>query len=133
MRPYTWTKGSTPPEDRIRARLAREYGQLDPDACWIWPGAQLGGYGSVITGSRTDGSRRPRLTHVLLWEEINGPTPEGLELHHRCMIELCCNPTHLKPVTHQVNCTLVTEDEKQARRDRLAYARSVQALSRRTM
>lgn len=126
MRPYTWTKGSIPPEDRIIRRLVEAYGPLNPDACWIWPGATRKGYGCVQTGSRRDGTRMPRDCHVVLWEAQNGPTPEGMELHHACMTtRLCCNPAHMKPVTHQVNSVLVTEETRQKRRDALVLAREV--------
>jgi len=125
MRNYSWTKGSTPPEERIRRRLIEEYGELDPKKCWIWPGATAKGYGIVMTGSRSDGSRRPRGCHVVMWEAENGPTPDGKELHHRCMTPLCCNPRCLAPVTHQVNTTLVTEEIREGRRERLALAREI--------
>jgi hypothetical protein len=125
MRDYNWTKGSTPPEERIRTRLLNEYGHLDPDECWIWPGATAGGYGTIVTGSRVDGSRRNKGTHIVMWEAENGPTPEGKELHHRCMTPLCCNPRCLKPVTHQENAILVTEETREKRRDALVEARTV--------
>lgn len=107
MRDYVWTKGSTPPEVRILRRLEKEWGPLDPAKCWIWPGAQCGRggckYGAVVTGSRSDGTRCNRMTHVVMFEAAFGEVPDGLELDHLCRTTLCCNPAHLEAVTHQVN------------------------------
>lgn len=123
MRTYVWTKGSVPPEERIKARIDTS----DPLACWLWPGASRADYGCIMTGSRSDGTRMTRDCHVVMWEAEYGPTPDGHELHHLCLVKLCCNPRHLAPVTHQENCTLVPESVKKARRDRLAqyYAREM--------
>lgn len=82
------------------------FGPIDPDVCWLWPGATRGRgehkYGCAITGSRTDGTRRARSTHTVMREAANGPVPDGLELDHLCRVKLCCNPS-LQPVTHLVN------------------------------
>lgn len=43
------------------------------------------------------------LAHKLMWEFVNGPVPEGLELDHLCRNHSCVNPDHLEPVTHKVN------------------------------
>ncbi len=89
----------------------------------MWPGTKTGRgrhkYGLVMTGSRQDGSRRARLTHVVMWTALHGPVPQGKELHHRCMTELCCNPSHLQPVTHQENGLLVRPETKKWREDNM--------------
>lgn len=104
-------------------KLLATYGPLNPDGCWIWPGATAAGYGTVMTGSRSDGSRRARGCHVVMWEALHGPTPAGKELAHRCMTPLCCNPAHVRPLTHAENNSEVPEQIKQERRDRLALGR----------
>jgi len=38
--------------------------------------------------------------HRITYELINGPIPEGKELHHTCFNKWCCNPDHLQAVTH---------------------------------
>lgn len=66
--------------------------------CWIWQRSDDGkGYGHV----QYDG--RVRSTHKLVYEEVVGRIPIGLELDHRCRVKLCCNPLHLEPVTHGEN------------------------------
>ena len=130
MRAYVWTRGATPPEMRIMRRLLADHGPLHPDACWIWRGSFRGRdgdqYGAIMTGSRTTG-RQVRSTHVVMWEAENGPTPEGLELHHRCQVKLCCNPRHLSPVTHAETGRLVPEQVNETRRKNLALARAVKS------
>ena len=33
--------------------------------------------------------------HRLMWEQKNGPVPDGLFVLHRCDVRACCNPDHL--------------------------------------
>lgn len=50
---------------------------------------------------RLDGkTKRP---HIILWESIHGPVPEGLELLHSCDQSSCLNPLHLSEGTHTKN------------------------------
>jgi hypothetical protein len=86
---------------------------LNERGCWIWNGGHFsGGYGSF----RLDG--RAQYVHVLLWEAINGPVPEGLELDHLCRTPACCNPKHLEPVTHKINALRgVSVPAQNARKD----------------
>jgi hypothetical protein len=66
--------------------------------CWLWTGAiDNGGYANF----RHDG--RSQKAHRVLWELLNGPVPEGLELDHLCSVRHCVNPDHLEPVTHVEN------------------------------
>lgn len=39
------------------------------------------------------------LAHRVAWEIVNGPVPEGHELHHTCGETLCVNVDHLHLVT----------------------------------
>lgn len=67
-----------------------------PDGCWLWTGYVEGGYGRYGHGAE-------RLVHRLVYIELVGPIPEGLELDHTCRVRACCNPDHLEPVTHAEN------------------------------
>lgn len=55
------------------------------------------GYGRKKVDGRT------RSAHVVAWEAVNGPVPDGLELDHLCGNRSCVNVEHLQPVTHAVN------------------------------
>lgn len=80
--------------------------------CLIWQGALTDdGYGRARIGGR-----KKRLTHVLMWEYVNGPVPAGLELDHLCRVRACGEPAHLEPVTTAVNArrganAKLTEDQ----------------------
>lgn len=66
--------------------------------CWEWTGARTKkNYGQVYYGGTT--VRVHRLVHELLV----GPIPQGMELHHRCENESCCNPRHLVVCTSLYN------------------------------
>lgn len=63
--------------------------------CWLWRGAKrsANGYGYMIVGSRTDGTRRQIPAHVLSWEIHNGHS--SLKVLHKCDKPLCVRPDHL--------------------------------------
>jgi len=76
--------------------------------CWIWTGAKWKrGYGCFNISSKTlpNGKRvfKRMSAHKALYEHVNGPVPEGLELDHLCRNPSCVNPAHLEPVTHAEN------------------------------
>lgn len=72
--------------------------EVTDSGCWEWPGARLpSGYGSV----RFDG--RARVVHRVIWEHVNGPIPEGLQIDHLCRNRACCNPDHLEAVSQRTN------------------------------
>jgi hypothetical protein len=69
-----------------------------PDQCWPWKGGTDGrGYGKVFA------SDRHRKAHVVAYEIIVGPVPEGKVLCHSCDNPPCCNPGHLWPGTKREN------------------------------
>lgn len=71
--------------------------------CWLWTGnMQVQGYGCF--GTHKERSRWKRAAaHKVLWEHVNGPVPEGLELDHLCRVRRCVRPDHLEAVTHTEN------------------------------
>jgi hypothetical protein len=66
-----------------------------PDECWLWTGgSKVGGYGTLLVGSRTTG-RRKVVASRLSYEINVGPIPAGLYVCHRCDTPACVNPGHL--------------------------------------
>lgn len=64
--------------------------------CWVWQHGRANGYGRIF-----DDNSVVRLAHVVYWERVNGPVPEGVQLHHRCETKACVNPAHLRPLTQR--------------------------------
>jgi len=100
---YAWrTRRSA--ETALARALARvdKHGpvpDLRPDlgACWISDAAGPQGYPSIYVAGRAV------LVHRLVYEGVNGPIPDGLELDHLCRRPGCVRPSHLEPVTHAEN------------------------------
>lgn len=70
------------------------------NGCHLWLGSRTsGGYAHVTIGGKQ------YMVHRIRYEREVGPVPDGLELDHLCDNGPggCCNPLHLKPVTHQHN------------------------------
>ena len=100
----------------IAERALRRIERREPGECWPWTGSlSTNGYGQ-IEDLATDGTRRPRRAHRVVYEALVGPIPDGLDLDHTCHTRdrscpggdtcphrACCNPAHLEPVTRSVN------------------------------
>lgn len=89
--------------------------------CWIWKGSRSHkGYGTVTRQGKTFQA------HRLMWIQMRGPIPDGLQLDHLCVVRSCINPNHLEPVTPLENVrrsrrTKIT-DEQAAEMRRLRAA-----------
>lgn len=76
--------------------LVKDCGYHTP--CRLWQRhLTKDGYGE----RRVAGRQRP--THVVEWEAVHGPVPDGLQLDHLCRQRACGEPTHLEPVPQIVN------------------------------
>jgi hypothetical protein len=95
-----------PPAERFWPKVQKT------KTCWLWTGAKDGrGYGTLQRGRRGEGQVK---AHVLAYELLVGPVPEGLELDHvkanGCISKRCVKavadefgPAHLEPVTRREN------------------------------
>jgi hypothetical protein len=69
-----------------------------PDACFEWELARdKDGYGVVRRGGRT------RRAHREMWEQVNGPIPDGMVLLHSCDNPPCIRLSHLSLGTQAEN------------------------------
>lgn len=69
-----------------------------PNGCREWQGRLHLGYGRVTIG----GARR--MAHVVTFEAVRGPVPEGLVLDHLICDNRACNDEwHVEPATHREN------------------------------
>lgn len=64
--------------------------------CWLWMGTtDTCGYGRLVVGSRTDGTRRLAGAHRIAYALAAGPIPAGGQVLHRCDTPACVRPDHL--------------------------------------
>lgn len=113
-RRHEWSKGRTnrwsptgrsaiADSNRRRTRLPKErfwakVAEPNSNGCREWLGrCNRNGYGQFYVNGRMVSA------YKWLWEQTNGPVPDGLELDHKCRNRACIEPSHLEPVTHQVN------------------------------
>lgn len=88
---------------RERGRSARPMAErfwekvalAEPDQCWRWLGAKVGGYGSFMVRSLGYSKRVTDRAHRVAWRLARGPIPPGMQILHKCDVRLCVNPEHL--------------------------------------
>lgn len=70
----------------------------DPvSGCWRWTGPKdRNGY--PVTAAHFG-----KAAHRVVYEQLRGPVPEGLDLDHLCKRRDCVRPAHLEPVTRADN------------------------------
>ena len=61
----------------------------DENACWLWLGYTVDGYGDASW------HRKKLKAHRLAYELSVGEIPDGQCVLHRCDVRRCCNPRHL--------------------------------------
>jgi len=80
---------------------ARVWERIEVDletGCWLWIGSlKGGGYGQTSWRGKNISA------HRLVYQELVGPIPAGLDLDHLCRVRRCCNPVHLEPKTRRAN------------------------------
>lgn len=123
----------------LPARLAGRV-TITSAGCWEWNGRRTAkGYGHVYYQGTT------LRVHRLTYEMLVGRIPEGMEIHHVCENEPCCNPAHLvvctslfntnqKPDVNKARCIHgheMTEDNTRVQVDRRGHVhRSCRACAR---
>ena len=72
--------------------------------CWEWHAyTDRKGYGRMLVGSRTDGSRTCAYSHRFSYAHFREPIPPGLTIHHTCHTPRCVNPYHMELMTNEQN------------------------------
>lgn len=75
--------------------------------CWVWTAATSGPrdyqYGTMVVGSRTDGTRHYIKAHVYAYELLVGVVPQGMIVHHKCENTRCVRPDHLEAIDQKTH------------------------------
>lgn len=90
----------TTPTRHVIERILEKVEIRESGGCWLWTrSTDEYGYGRIATSK----GHAPRKAYRVLYEQIIGAVPKGLELDHLCRNRLCVNPYHLEPVSHHEN------------------------------
>jgi HNH endonuclease len=125
------------PHPNAKLSLAARFWQKvliieDATSCWPWIGATDGqqGYGRI----KIPGTSRQMPAHVLAWEIMNGPVPEGFFILHTCDIKPCCRndgpQSHLYAGTHEDNMRDARERERHPSHSNGRWARTTRHTAR---
>ena len=90
----------------------------DENGCWLWSGSRLpAGYGGCSW--RIDGKNYGSPAHRVAYRIVNGPIPEGYQVHHECGVRPCVNPEHLVALSatthHELHDLMLSPDEQRVR------------------
>ena len=85
-------------------RFEQKYIPEPNSGCWLWTaGVNRLGYGTIGTGSRSDGSMKKSFAHRVSYALYRREIPDGLTIDHLCRVRCCVNPDHLDTVSQGVN------------------------------
>lgn len=76
----------------LHKRLWEKIERTEANECWLFNGYKSKGYGKIGEGGRYGKILR---AHRVVYQEIHGPIPIGMEVLHHCDNPSCCNPDHL--------------------------------------
>lgn len=98
-------------ESRCDIRHTGHMVEGKPSPCHLWKGptsgtGRGGGYGRMSLNSQTVA------THLVAFTHYYGYIPGNRQVDHECNQRLCCNPQHLKLVTHLRNQKLRAKRKK---------------------
>lgn len=78
--------------DRAAQRVWTKVKIGNPTECWPWT---AGRYGRLRLYGRSNLLGRHTTAHRVVYQIVNGPITNALDVCHRCDNPICCNPAHL--------------------------------------
>ncbi len=84
--------------DLIRKIVTNVQPDLDGAGCWVWLGHKdRNGYGQIRW------NKKMRWVHRVTYAMFKRRIPAGMQVDHKCLNKSCCNPDHLRVMSHSAN------------------------------
>ncbi len=97
------------PMDNAVLNILKKIAICGKDECWMWMGATHGnGYSRMVRDGITQSP------HRIMFELFVERIPDDKIVHHTCNNKLCCNPDHLKLVTHSKNISIARKQKTES-------------------
>lgn len=78
--------------------------EVNIEDCWLYARVvDKRGYGTISVWLKDEKRMTTCCAHRVMYENMVGAIPEGLELNHLCEVKTCINPDHLEAITHKQN------------------------------
>lgn len=88
---------------RLPDRFWSKVAPCPMSGCWLWTGGITSAQYGLFSVSGVRGAVVQTTAHRHAYATLVAPVAPDRDVDHICKVRLCCNPAHLRAVTHREN------------------------------